>query len=171
MSEVFVSILRSPRVCQSNRVATRDFQPEIDSGMKSPGGCRLSLLPRESTNAIRRKPPEIIAPYCFKPGQSGNPGRRPKKPLTELLKRQLAQIDPGDKLGRSYVQLLIASVVKRATKKSDILVKEIFDRIEGKVAIPEPGKAETGVRVILMDRIPRPDRSRFIAQRNEDSEE
>ena len=71
---------------------------------------------------------------------------------------------------RSYLQVLIASVVKRATKKSDILVKEIFDRIEGKVATPEPVKAETGVRVILMDGIPRPDRSRFIAQRNEDED-
>jgi uncharacterized protein DUF5681 len=123
-----------------------------------------------NNSAIKRKPPETIAPYCFKPGQSGNPGGRPKKPLTDLLDRQLAQIDPGDKLGRSYAQLLIASVVKRATKKSDLLVKEIFDRMEGKVATPEPGKADTGVRVILMDGVPRPDRSRFIAQRNEDDD-
>jgi Family of unknown function (DUF5681) len=124
-----------------------------------------------NNSAIKRKPPEGIAPYCFKPGQSGNPGGRPKKPLTDLLEWQLVQRVPGDKLGRSYAQLLIASIVKRAIKKSDILAKEIFDRIEGKVATPEPGKADTDVRVILMDGIPRPDRSRFIAQRNEDSEE
>ena len=113
----------------------------------------------------------MAAAYRWKPGQSGNPGGRPKKPFTDLLEWQFVQKVPSDKLGRSYAQLLIASVVKRATKKSDILVKEIFDRIEGKVATPEPVKAETGVRVILMDGIPRPDRSRFIAQRNEDSEE
>jgi hypothetical protein len=26
-----------------------------------------------NNSAIKRKPPETIAPYCFKPGQSGNP--------------------------------------------------------------------------------------------------
>ena len=75
------------------------------------------------------------------------PGRKDQKTFHRLARVQFVQKVPGDKLGRSYAQLLIASVVKRATKKSDILVKEIFDRIEGKVATPEPGKADTGVRV------------------------
>jgi hypothetical protein len=29
-----------------------------------------------NNSAIKRKTPEAIAPYCFKPGQSGNPGVR-----------------------------------------------------------------------------------------------
>jgi hypothetical protein len=82
----------------------------------------------------------------------------------------LAKPVPGDKKHRTYIEKLIEETVARATKRSDVLVKEIFDRIEGKVATPEPVKADTGVRVILMDKVPRPDRSRFIAQRNEDED-
>jgi len=48
--------------------------------------------------------------------------------------------------------------VKRAITKSDALVQEIFNRVEGKVTQAEDEKAAAGMKVILID-IPRPDRS------------
>lgn len=73
-------------------------------------------------------PPEI-RPHVFKPGQSGNPGGRPKK-LTRHLERLL---DQKDEKGRTYAERLVESVVKRAIKRSDSALKEIWERTEGKV--------------------------------------
>jgi hypothetical protein len=74
----------------------------------------------------------------WKPGQSGNPGGRPRK-LTNRLEKQLEERVPNDPHRRSYAQLLIEATVKRAISKSDVLVKEIFDRIEGKLVLPIVG--------------------------------
>jgi hypothetical protein len=76
-----------------------------------------------------------MAPYQFKPGQSGNPGGRPRrKPLTNMLIRFLEQIDPKDKQKRQFAQKLIREWYDRAMKKSDLLLIEILNRIEGKLA-------------------------------------
>lgn len=95
----------------------------------------------------------------FKKGQSGNPvtqfkvgnpgGGRPKK-LTHQLEVQLAQKVPGDPKGRSYAQQFIESMVKRAIAKSDVLAKEIFDRIDGKVWRPTEAK-ESGNRAVQVN--------------------
>ena len=102
-------------------------------------------------SAKRRTLPEALKPYSFKPGQSGNPGGRPKKltaPLEEFLARK-------DKKGRQYAQLLIEAMVKRAIAKSDAMVKEIFERIDGHVPNDPAQAAQFGVKVIVVD-IPRP---------------
>ena len=67
--------------------------------------------------------------YQFKPGQSGNPTGRPKG-LTDPLKAFLSRKVPGDPEGRRYLEKLVESMVERAIAKSDVLVKEIFDRVE-----------------------------------------
>lgn len=69
----------------------------------------------------------------FMPGQSGNPEGRPRtKKLTQMLLRRLDEAIPGDKKGRTYFDLLIEKAVRRACNRSDTLVQEIFNRIEGK---------------------------------------
>jgi hypothetical protein len=97
--------------------------------------------------------PELSAEFkahIFKPGQSGNPGGRPKK-LTQPLEAFLAR---KDKSGKQYAQLLIEAMVRRAIKKSDTLIREIFDRVEGHVANTEETSQFRG-NVIIVD-IPRP---------------
>lgn len=68
----------------------------------------------------------------FMPGQSGNPGGRPKK-LVRILDEVLDQKIPNDKKRRTKAYKFVESVVDRATKKSDCLAKEIFERIDGPV--------------------------------------
>jgi len=64
---------------------------------------------------------------------------------------------PGSKNHRTYGQALIEEVVKRATKKSDVLAKEIIDRIEGKLSpeTKEEKAANSGYQVLIVD-MPRP---------------
>jgi len=105
----------------------------------------------------RNLSPEFLA-RTWKPGQSGNPNGRPKK-LTNPLEEILASKVPNDPEKRTYARLLVESMVKRAITKSDMLMKEIFDRVEGRVSIPEEERlGNIGVEVVVID-IPRPDRS------------
>ena len=98
----------------------------------------------------KRTLPQALRAHTWKPGQSGNPGGRPKK-LTQPLEDFLAR---KDKKGRQYAQLLIEAMVTRAIKKSDTLIREIFDRVEGHVANTEETSQFRG-NVIIVD-IPRP---------------
>jgi uncharacterized protein DUF5681 len=101
-------------------------------------------------------PPQLLANQ-WAPGQSGNPTGRPRK-ISDPLEEFLAGEVPNDPQKRSYLKVLIEAAVKRAITKSDALVQEIFNRVEGKVTQAEDEKAAAGMKVILID-IPRPDRS------------
>lgn len=104
--------------------------------------------------------PAYLIANQFPPGVSGNPGGRPRKisdPLETFLKRKV----PGDRQSRTYLDKLIQSAVDRAIKRSDTLVQEIFNRIEGKVMQTEDEKAASGMKVVVID-VPRPDRSAMI---------
>ena len=98
----------------------------------------------------------------WKPGQSGNPRGRPRK-LTDELEKMLDERVPNDPQKRKYARLFIESCVKRAITKSDVLAKEIFDRVEGKASMSEEDQASRGISVIIMD-VPRPDRSAITVQ-------
>jgi hypothetical protein len=98
-------------------------------------------------------PPQLVA-HLFKPGQSGNPGGRPKR-LTTRLERQLLAKVPNDPQKRTYEELFIEAITKRAIGKSDVLAKEIFDRVEGKVALPIVGEEEAGPVQINISAIPK----------------
>jgi hypothetical protein len=92
-----------------------------------------------------------------------------RKPLTTALEKYLSRPVPGDKQHRTFLEKLVEETVKRAIKKSDVLVREIFERVEGKVA-PDETQANMGVQVILMDKIPRPDRSAFYHNDGDDDD-
>ena len=68
----------------------------------------------------------------FKRGQSGNPGGRPKK-IERLIDYKLDKKVPGDKQSRTYAEALVDAAVEPALKKSDVLMKEIFERVDGAV--------------------------------------
>ncbi len=65
-------------------------------------------------------------------GQSGNPGGRPRKLLTEAYQTQLARIKEGDPLGRTYAEAIVDAQIQEALKGNIAAAKEIADRTEGK---------------------------------------
>ena len=52
----------------------------------------------------------------FRPGQSGNPGGRPKAIMTDAYMRALSRQIPNDAEGRIYADLLAEKVISAASK-------------------------------------------------------
>lgn len=78
-----------------------------------------------------------VAAWRWKPGQSGNPGGRPKrKPLTDQLLDEVLKVsdDPRAK-GMTIVQLLNRALISQALKGNVGAQRELRDRIEGKVPL------------------------------------
>lgn len=102
-----------------------------------------------------------IVPHQFKPGQSGNPGGRPKKqPITDYLIDQLDQPIPEamkaklppifvDVYGTeaTFGQVLAFKLITQGLRGDMQAAKEILDRVEGKVT----KKLEHSGRMTLED--------------------
>jgi Family of unknown function (DUF5681) len=123
---------------------------------------------------------EWLKDFQFKPGQTGNPGGRPKeqKPLRSMLLAYLQGLDDQElkKLEKwakrkknrkndqepqtwTRAQKLIAELFRRAMSDSDFLMKEIIERVDGKLAA-DTEKERLGDQpptVVVID-IPRPRR-------------
>lgn len=76
----------------------------------------------------------------YKPGQSGNPGGRPKH-LTKALDSLLA-----DKKKR-YPEQIVEAAIERAIKKSDKALEIVWNRAEGK-ADDDSSRSDTGPLVV-----------------------
>ena len=100
-----------------------------------PGDDAASSAENSVKKKKRRGPgnPDKIRPYQFKPGQSGNPSGRPRRPLTEAYKDLLDKKFPGDARGRTYAQVIAEGQAKAAIAGRTEAAKEIADRAEGKV--------------------------------------
>ena len=80
----------------------------------------------------------------WKPGQSGNPGGRPKKkPLTEAYGRILKRRVPADvlrKLGLkghpTYAEVIALSLAREGIKGKVQAAAELADRVEGRISAP-----------------------------------
>ncbi|MGA8184869.1 MAG: DUF5681 domain-containing protein [Terriglobia bacterium] len=85
------------------------------------------------TGIVTRNSSPEFREHIFKPGQSGNPGGRPKrKSLTEELEK-IIKSTGRDPQNRTYARRLVESMVKRGIKKSDFAANELWERAEGKV--------------------------------------
>jgi hypothetical protein len=99
----------------------------------------------ENTQPYRPKLTPEMEACKWQPGQSGNPGGRPKKkPITEMYEKMLE--DP------EFAAITEAAIRKAVSKGSMAMVlqlKEMTDRVEGKVTQP----IEADVTVNLADAI------------------
>ena len=80
-----------------------------------------------SAKKVRRGNPDKIRPFAFKPGQSGNPGGRPKRDLAAEIARQAFEKDPA----------AIADAMHAKLKKGDAKVfRTCGERGYGKLPTP-----------------------------------
>jgi hypothetical protein len=80
----------------------------------------------------KRELPAALKENLWQPGQSGNPSGRPKKkPITELYERMLA--DPQH---LAAIELSVARALKRGQMAMVLHLREMTDRVEGKVTQP-----------------------------------
>ena len=82
----------------------------------------------------------------FEPGQSGNPGGRPKDTMTPLLKELLNANNEAEKI--AIVKELIGISKTRGMRGQVAALKEILDRIDGKV--PDTHKIESDVPINIV---------------------
>jgi len=69
----------------------------------------------------------------FKPGQSGNPGGRPKMAhLSHACRELLAALVPNDPEGRTYAQAIAETLAQKALAGDIRAAQEIADRAEGR---------------------------------------
>jgi hypothetical protein len=69
----------------------------------------------------------------FKPGESGNPGGRPKTaPLSQACRELLGQSIPGDPGQRTYAEAIAQTLVEKALKGDIRAAQELGDRVEGR---------------------------------------
>jgi hypothetical protein len=78
----------------------------------------------------------------FQKGKSGNPKGRPRNvsSLTALLREKIAQICEYDKQQRTWQEMIILATLRLAIEGNSSALREVWDRIDGKVTelIPEP---------------------------------
>lgn len=74
----------------------------------------------------------------WKKGQSGNPNGRPKKAdcLTSLLREEIDKVAPEDAEGRTWKELLVIGTMRFALAGNATALKEIWERMDGKVTQP-----------------------------------
>jgi hypothetical protein len=89
-------------------------------------------MPENSAKTVRGNPDKTI-PHRWQPGQSGNPGGRPKRtPLADACRDVLALPVPGDSEGRTYAQKIAATLAEKAVDGDIRAAQELADRAEGK---------------------------------------
>ena len=89
-----------------------------------------------------------IKAYAFKKGQSGNPKGRPKDMLTTLLRSEVVKKCPQDKQNRTWLQLVVLATIQLAIKGHPTALKEIWERIDGKVIQQIESPSEIKVKIV-----------------------
>jgi hypothetical protein len=88
--------------------------------------------------------------HKFKPGQSGNPaGRKPGSGLTDLLRKEIEKIDPTDENKRTYKEKIVIATMRLAIRGNAAAMREIWERMDGKVMQPIGGDLQSPVSVMI----------------------
>lgn len=80
----------------------------------------------EVSEALARLP-EAMRRNVWQPGQSGNPGGRPKGLLTAELRRQLLRNDA------EKIRAIASTLIRRAVAGSIPAIQTVLERVDGKV--------------------------------------
>jgi len=121
----------------------------------------------QSSPENRRKTAEANlahgAAHRFKPGQSGNPGGRPRTAkLSEACRAKLESPIPGDAESRSYAEAIADKLAQLALKGDIRAAQELADRAEGRPSQMVTPPAElSGIKYIVLD-MPRPQRDAIV---------
>lgn len=95
-----------------------------------------------------------IRAHQYKPGQSGSPGGRRKKPVTTAYVELLNRPVPGDPKGRTGAELIALSMLKAVIESGDVYAaKEITDRVEGKADEGARADENVNLNVSVYERI------------------
>jgi Family of unknown function (DUF5681) len=75
----------------------------------------------------------------FEKGKSGNPKGRPRNvsSLTALLREKMEQICEYDKQQRTWREMIVLATLKLAMEGNSSALREVWERLGGKVPIPE----------------------------------
>ena len=80
--------------------------------------------------------PESAKKHQFKPGQSGNPGGRPRRgKFADVLESMAEELVPDDPKRRTWKRFLADQIFLQAAKGNVQAFAEIVNRVEGK-AVP-----------------------------------
>jgi len=84
--------------------------------------------------------------------ESNNVGRASRRPITDALIKLSNQKVPNDPRGRTWAELVVEVLFRKALEGDIRAIKEIMDRIEGKVgpARPEEAAAPTEVEIVFI---------------------
>jgi len=86
-----------------------------------------------SAKTVRGRPFQKGHKHAWQPGQSGNPGGRPKtRDLAEAYREQLAKVLANDPEGRTFAQVIAETMILQAARGSVGAAREIADRVLGK---------------------------------------
>jgi hypothetical protein len=106
--------------------------------------------------------PSVGEATRFKPGESGNPGGRPRiAKLSEACRAKLGALVPDDAEGRTYAEAIAEKLVQLALKGDIRAAQELADRAEGRPSQMAPRTEYSGVKYIVLD-MPRPQRGAIM---------
>lgn len=89
--------------------------------------------------------PKKVIGRPFQPGQSGNPNGRPKtKPFKDALQRALKAADDDE----AMLNAVALALVKKAQDGDVPAIKELADRLDGRVTQPVSGD-EDGSPIVV----------------------
>ena len=78
-------------------------------------------------------------------GVSGNPAGRPRNTkLTTALRELLGCVDPEDKAGRTYAEVIADTIIRRAVRGDVRAAREIRVVTEGRAPRRVPNETDTG---------------------------
>lgn len=96
--------------------------------------------------------PEAFVAAQFQPGQSGNPGGRPKsKPITDELNKLLAELTGKGKNQKTLAKAIAQAMVAQARRGNAKVLAELMNRVEGKVADKIEGEVAGKIEVTIHD--------------------
>jgi hypothetical protein len=99
----------------------------------------------------------------FQPGQSGNPGGRPKrKPITEAYLKLMDEVIPNHPQRRTFAEAIALGQAKAAMRGSAPAAREIADRLEGKA--PQAIELSGGAITVQLDDVTPAENEKRIAE-------